>query len=61
MSVPPGEHLDAALDQPVGEGAGVRDRLALALAERLRRGDAERHRLRGDDVHERTALLAGED
>jgi hypothetical protein len=37
------------------------DGAALALAERVGLRDAQRDRLAGDDVHERPALLAGED
>ena len=40
---------------------GARDGAALALAERLGRGDLERDRLAGDHVLERAALLARED
>ena len=43
------------------ERAGVGDRLPLALGEGLRGGDLQRHRLGGDRVHQRAALLAGED
>ncbi len=56
-----GENVDAAGDQLVGERLGVRDRLALALAELLALGDLQRDGLGGDDVHEGPALLARED
>ena len=56
-----GEHVDPAGDQLLGEGPGVGDRLPLARAELLGRGDPQRHRLGGDDVHQRAALAAGED
>jgi hypothetical protein len=44
-----------------GDGLGAGDRAALALAEALAHRDAEGDGLRGDDVLERAALLAGED
>ena len=54
------EHVEAALLQRLAERPRVRDRLALALAELLAARDPQAHRLRGDDVLERPALLAGE-
>ena len=61
MSVPPGEHVEAAVDELVGERVGVRAHLPLVVAERLGRRDPEAGRLRGDRVHERAALHPGED
>ncbi len=56
-----GQHRDAAGDQLVGEGLSVDDRRPLALAELLGGGDLHRDGLGGDHVHERAALVAGED
>ena len=56
-----GEDRDAALLQALGERLGVGDRLALAGAELLAGGDLQRDGLGGDRVHQRPALLAGED
>ena len=56
-----GEDRDAAGLQALGERLRVGDRLALAGAELLGRGDPQGHRLGGDRVHQRPALLAGED
>ncbi len=41
--------------------AGIDDRPCLVLAEALCLGELEGHRLRGDDVHQRSALHPGED
>ena len=60
-SVPPVRTGMPPAFEPGGEGLGVGDRLPLALAERLAGGDLQRHRLGGDSVHQRPALLAGED
>ena len=56
-----GEDRDAAGFEAGGEGLGVGDRLPLAGAEGLGGGDLQGHRLGGDRVHQRPALLAGED
>ena len=56
-----GEHRDAARFEPGGERLGVGDRLPLACAELLAGGDPQGDRLGGDRVHQRPALLAGED
>ena len=50
-----------ALSSVVGDRLGAGDRAPLALAEGLGLGDPERDRLAGDHVHQRAALLAGED
>ena len=47
--------------RPSAKRLRVGDRLTLAGAERLGRGDPQRDRLGGDRVHQRAALLAGED
>src|SRR5690606_31203121 len=56
-----GEHVDAAIDEPGRERLCVGDRATLTFREHIRRSDPERDRLGGDDVHQWTALLAGED
>ena len=60
-SVPPVSTSTPFAISAVGERPRVGDRLALAGAEGLGLGDPERHGLGGDDVHQRAALLAGED
>ena len=60
-----GQHLDAGvgdvgLDQPLGQQPGAADGPFGPLGERRVGGHLERHRLRGDDVLQRPALLAGE-
>ena len=62
-SVPPVSTLTPppAPTQRLGEDLGAVDRALLALAEGLGGGDLQGHRLAGDDVLERAALLAGED
>ena len=56
-----GDQVGAALLEAVGERLGVLDhRLGIGLEARLERL-AERHRLGGDDVHQRAALEARED
>src|SRR4051794_349845 len=57
-----GEHVDAVsgLQQRVAHRLGAGDGALLALAEGVGLGDAQRHRLAGDDVLERAALLARE-
>ena len=61
-----GEHVDAAGarvlgGQAVGQDLRAADGALLAVAELLGRGELERGRLGGDHVHQRAALLAGED
>ena len=60
------EHADAGgrdirLREPLGDEVCAIEHALLALLELRRRGELERDRLRGDHVHERAALLAGED
>ena len=55
-----GHETQAALGQRLGEHGAVLDDLPLELAELVALGDAQAHRLGGDDVHERAALHAGE-
>ena len=57
----PGEHVETARDQLLGDRVGVGAHLPLVLAERLRRGDLEARRLGRDHVLERAALQPGED
>ena len=59
--MPPGEEVDPARDERLGERVGVGAHLLLVRAELLRRGDLEARRLRGDHVLERAALEPGED
>ena len=60
---PAGQHTHAAAGAQAAPGRHARapaTRALLALAERLARGDLQRHRLAGDDVLQRPALLARE-
>jgi hypothetical protein len=53
-------HPVAGLPELLGQRPGAVQRAPLALAERLALGDLQRHRLAGDDMLERAALLARE-
>src|SRR5690606_4480084 len=52
---------DGGLHEPLGDDPGALEGAALPVGELLAGGNLERHGLGGDDVHERAALLAGED
>ena len=61
-----GEHVDArrlrvGSGEPLGEDLRAAHRALLAFLELGLRGELERGRLGGDHVHERSALLTGED
>ena len=55
-----GNDLVAALGQALGHGARVVEHLLLVVLELRLQRLQECHRLGGDDVHQRTALGAGE-
>ena len=61
MSVPPETMRKPASCKALCEDLGVGDSLRGVGAELRAQRFSERHGLGGDDVHERTALLAGED
>ena len=56
-----GDDVEAALLQRLGEGAGIGDDAGGMFFERWLQRLAEGDGLGGDDVHQRTALVAGED
>ena len=55
-----GDEAQAALGERLGQHGAVLHDLALQPVELLALGDAQAHRLGGDDVHQRAALHAGE-
>ena len=61
VSVPPVSTSSPPSCERLGERVRVVADLLLVVAERVGRGDAEARRLRGDRVHQRAALQAGED